>query len=290
MLGHALFKHFFNKESYSVTGTVRSSSELQQYFTAEEADCLISGVDAENFDSIIRAFELAKPDVVINSIGIIKHLPEAKDYYKSILVNSLLPQRLAKLAAVASARLIQISTDCVFDGVLGNYKESDLSNAEDLYGKSKYLGEVDYPHALTIRTSIIGHELKSNISLVDWFLTQHNPVNGYTNAIYTGLPTYELADIIESHVLPNPELKGLYHVSADPINKYDLLCLVSRIYNKDITINPFTGFVLNRALDSTKFRTETGYKPRSWHELITLMHLHFTRYECYRSKHLRTGN
>ncbi len=290
MLGHSIFKHFMNVCGYNVYGTVRAKSgNLGNFFSEEELAQIIDGVDADNFDSFIRAFGIAKPDIVINCIGIIKHLPEAKNHYKSINVNSFLPHRLAQLCAIANARFIHVSTDCVFDGKHGNYQESDNSNAEDLYGKSKYLGEVDYPHAITIRTSIIGHELNSNISLIDWFLSQQNSVNGYTNAIYTGFPTYEIANIIQNYIIPNSSLHGLYHVSSNPISKYDLLKLVAETYNKEIEIKPFSGFVLDRSLNSEKFRDELGFMPKSWQQLIVEMHDKFMSYSCYENKHLRIG-
>ncbi len=290
MLGHAVFKHFYNSNAYTVYGTVRNkNNNLGKYFDDDEFIHIIEGINADNFDSFMHAFEVAKPDIVINCIGIIKHLPEAKNYLKSINVNTFLPHRLAQLCAIAKARFIHVSTDCVFDGKQGDYKESDNSNAEDLYGKSKYLGEVDYPNAITIRTSIIGHELSSNISLIDWFLSQQNSVNGYINAIYTGFPTYEIANIIEKQILPNKQLRGLYHVSSDPINKYDLLKLVANTYSKEIEIKPFSGFVLDRSLNSEKFRDELGFMPKSWQQLIIEMHDKFISYSCYENKHLRIG-
>jgi len=289
MLGHAVFKHFYGRSNYSTYGTVRSNNTLKPFFNVDEQQYIISGVDAENFDSFLTVFEVVQPDVVINCIGIIKHLPESKDYFKSININSFLPHRLAKLCSIASARLIHISTDCVFDGKTGNYKESDNANADDLYGKSKFLGEVDYQHAITIRTSIIGHELNSNISLIDWFLCQQKSVNGYTNAIYSGFPTYEIANIIEGYIIPNKSLHGLYHVSSDPINKYDLLKLVASIYHKKIQIVPYSGFVLNRALDSSKFREITQFKPKVWLDLIEEMHSIYSNYTCYKNKYTLIG-
>jgi len=289
MLGHAVYRHFAGLPDYTAFGTVRSKSGLSRYFSDDEVKNIISGIDAENFDSFIKVFANVRPDVVINCIGVIKHLPEAKDSYISINVNSFLPHRLAKLCSVADARLVHISTDCVYDGVKGNYVEVDNSNAEDLYGKSKYLGEVDYPNAVTLRTSIIGHEFNSDISLIDWFLSQNTEVNGYTNAIYTGLPTYELARVIEQYVLPHPELHGLYHVSSDKISKYDLLQLVAKHYAKSIKINSFTGFTLDRSLDSTKFRHLTNYTPPGWEKLIVNMHQQFIKNDCYSHKHIRKG-
>jgi dTDP-4-dehydrorhamnose reductase len=287
MLGHAVFRHFARLPGYTVFGTVRSKSAIAKYFNEGELNNITSGIDAENFDSFIKVFAVVKPDVVINCIGVIKHLPEAKDSYISININAFLPHRLAKLCSVANARLVHISTDCVYDGVKGNYVETDLSNAEDLYGKSKYLGEVDYPNAVTLRTSIIGHEFNSDISLLDWFLSQTSEVNGYINAIYTGLPTYELARVIEQYVLPNHDLHGLYHVSSDKISKFDLLQIVAKHYAKVIKINSFTGFTLDRSLDSTKFRQLTKYVPPTWDKMVSEMHKEFINNACYSHKHIR---
>jgi dTDP-4-dehydrorhamnose reductase len=272
MLGHAIYRHFSRLGNYNTYATARSKSSLSKYFSEAELNNIFASVDAENFDSFINVFAKTKPDIVINCIGIIKQLPEAQDSYISININSLLPHRLAKLCQVANARLIHISTDCVYDGKKGNYIETDVANAEDLYGKSKYLGEVDYPHAITLRTSIIGHELNSDISLINWFLNQKSEVNGYVNAIYSGLPTNELARVIEQYVIPKPQLYGLYHVSADKISKYDLLCLVAKQYQKEIKINRFEGFTLDRSLDSTKFRQMANYIAPTWDKLIASMH------------------
>jgi dTDP-4-dehydrorhamnose reductase len=171
------------------------------------------------------------------------------------------------------ARLIHISTDCVFNGRKGLYKETDLSDAEDLYGKSKFIGELhDLPHAVTLRTSIIGHELNSNDSLVDWFLSQTGTVKGYKKAIFSGLPTVELARVIKDFVMPRTDLQGSYHVSADPIDKYTLLNLIANIYGKEIEIIADEKVHIDRSLNSDKFRQATGYQPPSWPILIEKMY------------------
>jgi dTDP-4-dehydrorhamnose reductase len=190
----------------------------------------------------------------------------------AIPINALLPHRLARLCAVAGARLIHMSTDCVFDGQQGRYTESDVSNAQDLYGRSKFLGEVDYPHAVTLRTSIIGHELGSNHGLVDWFLSQQQGVRGFTRAVFSGLPTVELARVMRDFVIPNPGLRGVYHVSAEPIDKHALLQLLAQVYGKTTLIEPDDRLVIDRSLDSTLFRQTTGYQPAAWPELVRQMH------------------
>jgi dTDP-4-dehydrorhamnose reductase len=229
-------------------------------------------VDADNFDSVIRALASIQPDIVINCVGLIKQLPISNDPLSAITVNAQLPHRISLISKTAGARMIHISTDCVFSGLKGNYTENDPFNAEDLYGQTKYLGEVSYPHCITLRTSIVGHELKEGLGLVDWFLAQEGVTRGYTKAIYSGFPTIELARIISDYILPNDNLSGLYHVSSDPISKYELLKLVSERYNKKIMIEPYDEFILDRTLDSSKFRSLTGYNPPAWPNLIDAMY------------------
>jgi dTDP-4-dehydrorhamnose reductase len=165
----------------------------------------------------------------------------------------------------------------VFSGRRGGYVEDDLPDPPDLYGRTKLLGELDDPRALTLRTSIIGHGLQSNKSLIDWFLTQEEKVLGYTKAIYTGFPTVEVARILHKLVIPQPSLRGVYHLSSEPISKYDLLCQVARVYRKKVDIVPDDSVVIDRSLNSTKFRTVTGYQPPHWPALVRLMRDEFMK-------------
>ena len=198
----------------------------------------------------------------------------ARDPIMSISLNALLPHRISLICRAAKIRMIHISTDCVFSGEKGNYLESDQSDAEDLYGRSKFLGEVAYPpHSITLRTSIIGRELKTRLGLIEWFLSQKDEatIRGYTRAIFTGFTTDELSRVIMDKVIPNPELTGLYHVSSDSINKYDLLHITNRAFGRKINILPDEDFFMDRSLDSTRFRQATDYKPPSWIEMIQEM-------------------
>ena len=212
------------------------------------------------------------PDVVVNCIGLVKQLAQAEDPLVAIPINALLPHRLARLCDLAGARLIHLSTDCVFDGSRSMYAESDCSDAKDLYGRSKYLGEVNYGNAVTLRTSIIGHELSSAHGLVNWFLSQQGEVKGYTRAIFSGLPTVELARVLRDFVITKSELRGMYHVSAEPISKFELLGLVAQTYGKTIEITPDASVAIDRSLDSSRFRGVTGYAPPSWLNLVRDMH------------------
>lgn len=271
MLGSAVLRLFAQSVGYEVVGSARTSN-ARRLLPDTLTDRLICGVDVDQVDSLVRLFALVQPDVVINCIGLVKQLAAADDPLTAIPINSLLPHRLARLCDVAEARLVHVSTDCVFAGDKGMYTEVDVSDAKDLYGRSKYLGEVDYPHAITLRTSIIGHELSGSHSLVGWFLAQQGRVKGFSRAIFSGLPTVELARVIRDHVLPHPGLHGLYHVSAEPINKLDLLTLIAKTYGKTIDISPDDTLVIDRSLDSSRFRGAAGYQPEPWPELVRRMH------------------
>lgn len=271
MLGNAALRLFSQSEGFNVAGTVRSA-RAARLLPSELRHLLIEGVDVEQFDSLARGLELARPDVVINCIGVVKQLAEADDPLTALPLNSLLPHRLARLCSLVGARLVHVSTDCVFSGSKGRYVESDFPDAHDLYGRSKYLGEVDYPNAVTLRTSIIGHELEGERSLLCWFLAQSGSVRGYTRAVFSGIPTVELARIVRDFVLPDPELRGLYHVSSEPIRKYDLLHLVAKAYAKSIVITPCDEVVIDRSLDSGRFQAATSYTPPAWPELVRRMH------------------
>lgn len=270
MLGNAVYRYLARDTTLHVFGSTRSSMALK-HFAGALGKNLLTGADVENPDALVRLFSQARPDVVINCIGLVKQLGEADNPLAALPINALLPHRIARLCELSKARFIHISTDCVFSGSKGSYKESDLPDAQDLYGRSKLLGEVDYPHAITLRTSIIGHELDSAHGLVGWFLSQEGSVKGFTKAIFSGLPTVELARVIRDFVLPHPELHGVYHVSSDPISKCSLLDLVNREYQKNLRIAPDDKLQIDRSLDSERFKAATGYSAPHWPQLVAQM-------------------
>jgi dTDP-4-dehydrorhamnose reductase len=271
MLGATVFRMLYTNKDFETLGTIRSADAMR-YFKPELRQALIPNINLDSETGIVTAFSQTQPDVVINCVGIIKQLPNSSDHLESLLINACLPHRLAKHAEMIGARIVHFSTDCVFSGYKGNYTEKDFPDASDLYGRTKLLGEVDYENSVTLRTSIIGHELTSTRSLVDWFLSQEDQVKGYRKAIFSGLPTIEVARIVSDLVIPNLNLRGLYHLSAHPISKYELLCLISEIYGKAITINPDDQLVIDRSLNSDRFRAATGFNPRPWYEMIKDMH------------------
>lgn len=270
MLGNALVRLFADDGRFHVVGTVRSEASIGR-LPERCRGLIIAGAEVCRFDSFLDLMTSVKPDIVVNAIGLVKQLADAKDPIQAISLNALFPHRLARLCAVAKARFIHISTDCVFDGKKGMYVEEDIPDAVDIYGRTKLLGEVDYTNAITLRTSIIGHEISSSHALIDWFLKQKATVSGFRRAIFSGLPTVCLAEIIRDNVIENPDLRGLYHVSAEPISKYDLLMLVKDIYGHSVEIVPDDTLDIDRSLDSSRFRRVTGFSPPTWPQMIARM-------------------
>jgi dTDP-4-dehydrorhamnose reductase len=270
MLGSTLIRLCHGRTDIDVRGTARSPS-ARALLPADVREQVLSGVDVENSEHLLRLMIEVRPDVIVNCTGVVKQLLVAKSALATIPINALLPHRLAEFCSRIDARLIHFSTDCVFSGTKGGYVEDDFADADDLYGRTKYLGEVDYPHAITLRTSIIGHELNGARSLVCWFLAQQGEVRGFRRAIFSGLPTVELGRVILDHVLPRPDLRGVYHVSADPINKFDLLTLIARHYNRSVDITASDDLEVDRSLNSSRFRQATGFYPKPWDELIQSM-------------------
>ncbi len=283
MLGYQLFKTCIDRE-IEVHGVVRNSKLLYARLGDDIDDkiSLINDVkDISSIEAVIKSF---CPDHVINCIGIIKQSSLAENYYESVSVNSLLPHQLEQLGCIYNYRLIHISTDCVFDGRKGMYKEADLSDAYDLYGKSKYLGEVNYGCGITIRTSIIGHEIAEvKHGLIDWFLTQTGVVKGYTEAIFSGLTTLELSKVLLDVVIPSNIKSGLFNVAATPISKLRLLQIIAEVYGKSIKIIESDEVVIDRSLDGSMFTEFTGYTAPAWPRMIQEMYQNYLENFCNRT-------
>lgn len=271
MIGNAMFRVLSERKEWQVWGTLRADS-AKRFFSSVLLTRLVAGVDVEKPDGLVRVFAQVRPDVVVNCIGLTKHHRESDDPLLSIPLNALLPHRVADLCAASGARLVHVSTDCVFSGTKGAYIEGDAPDAVDVYGKSKHLGEVDYSHAITLRTSTIGHELQTAYGLLEWFLAQQGSCKGFNRAIFSGLPNTVFAQIVRDVVVPRPDLHGLYHVGGQPIGKYELLQLIAHVYGKQIDIIRDDGFVIDRSLNSERFGKATGYVPPAWPALIEAMH------------------
>lgn len=265
MLGHELFTNLRTRHETRVTlRQPLAAYSARGLFTASNA---FAGVDVRtqgHLEQVLREFN---PDAVVNAVGIVPQRPESKQAIVSIEVNALVPHRVA-IACRGTARLIHLSTDCVFSGDRGNYSEADRPDPVDLYGRSKLLGEVSDDGALTIRTSMIGRGLYRKTSLIDWFLAQRGKVQGYRRAIFSGLSTREIARVIGMLLEKHPQASGLYHLSAEPISKYELLARLRERVQGEAEIVPVEEPRIDRSLDSTRFRRVFGYQPPSWDAML----------------------
>jgi dTDP-4-dehydrorhamnose reductase len=263
MLGHKLARVLANQ--HQIWGTCRNLNAIEII----PKQRIMENVNVNDFQSIMDAIDAVKPEVVINCIGVIKQLKAADDMQISLELNSLFPQKLAMACETRNIRLIHFSTDCVFSGKKGMYKESDIPDATDVYGKTKYLGEVKGTNCFTIRSSIIGRELGTQNGLLEWFITNRGKtVKGYRNAIYSGFTTLEMGNIVNNIISNHPKLSGVWQVASQPISKFELLNIINDKFNLDAKIEPFDDFFCNRSLDGSKFSMKTGYDAPSWESMI----------------------
>ena len=285
MLGHKLWQ--ISADKFDSFVTLRDEfASVARYGIFDQARTL-TGVRADDFESVQRALSTVRPDVVVNCIGIVKQDAAAKDPIVGITVNSLFPHRLAQSCRDLNARLIHLSTDCVFSGSKGNYSESDLADPPDLYGRTKLLGEVTAEHCLTIRTSMIGRELRGSHGLLEWFLAQQgNQVRGFKRAIFSGFTTGALARMIVDIIAGQRELHGVWHVAAQAISKFDLLTLIKQTYGLDVEIEADENFRCDRSLDGRRFVEATGFQAPDWPEMIAEMHADPTPYNSFRRSNL----
>ncbi|MFZ2206607.1 MAG: SDR family oxidoreductase [Microgenomates group bacterium] len=287
MLGHKMFEALSSYSQYKVYGTVTSLKSFNGTLPEKYKSSISEAVYANDLTSVEKVLTSVKPNVVINCIGMIKQKKENGTNIQTILLNALFPQQVSSICEKKKIRFITIATDCVFDGKKeSEYFETDLPTCHDVYGMTKFLGEIHSGTSLTLRTSIIGHELKAGVSLLDWFLGQSNKtIKGYNKAIFTGFPTVVLARIIAEKVIPNKTLRGLYHLSANSISKYDLLKIIKKEYKMKVKIFSDSNLKINRALNSDKIRNKIRYSPPPWNELIREMHMDYLSSPFYKSRH-----
>lgn len=266
MLGHRLLLHL--RDRCHVRATLHRRIESYGDFGIFRATDCYDDVDTQNASRLRWVLHDFRPDFVVNCIGIVKQRDEARLSIPSIETNALFPHVLAREATAVGARIVQMSTDCVFSGQKGNYTEEDIADADDLYGRTKYLGELSLPGCVTLRTSIIGRELSRKRNLLEWFLSQRGQVAGYRKVLFSGFTTVELSRVVERLMVNWPPLPGVYHVSSQPIDKFSLLNLIKDRLNLDIRIQPDDRIVCDRSLDSSRFRQQFGYHPPTWEAMI----------------------
>jgi dTDP-4-dehydrorhamnose reductase len=267
MLGHQLVRSW--RSRHEVFATLRQEPAAYRGLALFDPDRTLHGVDVRQLQDVVSAIGRVRPDAVVNAVGIVKQRATAKESIPSLEVNALFPHRLAELCLAAQARVVHLSTDCVFSGSKGSYVESDPPDPKDLYGRSKLLGEISEPHCLTLRTSIIGLELGRKTSLIEWYLAQRGTIRGFRHAIYTGLTTQEMARAIEHALVREPTLSGTWHLSSDPISKYDLLArLGRRLGRADVELVPDDKFRCDRSLDSTALKGLWTYRVPPWDAML----------------------
>lgn len=281
MLGHKVFQAL--GKTLEVDGAIRGTYSIVAGSDIFPPARIIPEVDAMKIETVEKAIDKSRPEAIVNCIGIVKAMADQSGAEVITRLNALFPHQLYRLCQPRGIRLIHISTDCVFSGRKGDYKEEDPSDAEDVYGKTKFLGEVTGPGALTVRTSFIGRELTGSNGLLEWFIAQEGKtVDGWTNAVFSGFTTLHLAGIIRDIIEKHRDLTGLYHVSSQPVSKYELLVLINKAMKLNIKINKSPEPRLDRSLDSSRFRAKTGFRPLPWGKMAEEMAEDARQYAAWR--------
>ena len=272
MLGHKLFSYLQKQNTYELYATTTTNFEIEHpnFKIVNKKNIFFS--KTQNIDFFKKKITDIKPDLVINCIAILKESFFYLNPLKFIEINTVLPLQISELSKIFGFRFIHFSTDILYADTNKLSCENDKITLEGPYAASKFLGEVKNNNSLTIRTSIIGHQLNNKNSLVEWFLSYRGEtVNGYSNVIYSGLPTTEISKIIHEKIIPNVNLKGIINISSNPISKFELLKKIKKYYNKKVKINIDNSAISNRSLDSNLFSNKTGYLAPDWDVLVKEM-------------------
>ena len=280
MLGHKILQNL--PLDYLIIGTIRkTNNKLDNYK-------LIKNINIKNFEKIEKLIKNINPTYVINCSGVIKQKLEKKKYLDLKVINYSFPLFLDKLSKKYQFKHIHFSTDCVFDGKKGNYKEKSKRSAKDKYGKYKALAEKKIKNnTLIIRTSIIGHEINGRkLSLLEWFLGTKKIVSGYKFAFFTGLTTLETSKIVNKIIKSNKFFKGLYNISSRKISKYNLLQKINKIYRLNKIISKNKKFKIDRSLDSKKFVKKFKIHVSSWDKQILDMYKDFKKNKKFYSNEI----
>lgn len=267
MLGHTIYKFLNQSDEIECYGSIRNTKD-KEFFDSHLSKKTRIFNDFNNLKKLEKFIKKIKPQIILNCIGLIKQRDNSDNQPEAIFINSLLPHQISKVCNELGIRFIHFSTDCVFSGRKGNYKESDLPDARDIYGLSKFMGEINGKNNLTIRTSIIGHELKNSLGLLEWFLGEKKDIKGYSRAIFSGLTTLEVSRFLLDHIFKNNKIYGVYHLASEPITKLKLLKIINNVYKCKKNIISSSSLKINRSLDGSKLIEVTKYKVPNWEEMI----------------------
>jgi len=268
LIGHKIFQEL--SESFEVFGTLHKSKNHYGNITLFSGQNVIENINVSEFEILKGVLYAVNPDVILNCVGITKRKTEINNAFEALTINSVFPHQLANWAKINQKRVIHFSTDCVFNGKTGNYRETSLTTAEDVYGRTKALGEINYKHTLTIRSSFIGQELFGKTELLEWFLAQNGKqIKGFTNTLYSGVSTTFMARVVKNIISNFPNLSGLYHLATDiPISKYELLCLAKEAFNVNVDIIPEDEHVHLPTLDASKLKRKINLIVPAWNEMM----------------------
>lgn len=267
MIGHQMW--MMAQKYYNAFAFIRKSKSHYDNWNLFNSKNVIDGVNVTDFSLVESKLIKIKPDVVINCTGITIRKKEIQDLNYTLNVNSLFPQKLAKWCQNQGVRLIHFSTDCVFSGKKGYYAESDIPDATDHYGTTKFLGEVIGDKILTLRIPVIGRELEGKTELLEWVLRQKNQkIKGYSRALYSGMTVHQASKEIYKLIESTTILGGLYHISTPPISKYDLIHKINQIYKLNIQIDKEDTHITNKVLISEKYQQITGFSAPSWEIML----------------------
>ena len=272
MIGHRIWLEGQNIKGAEVFGVIRKPRSHYEKFKVFNKN-IIDEIDVSHWEKVEELLNKVKPDIIINAIGITIRKPEMNDYSYGVEINSFFPRRLLKWVQANATRVIHLSTDCVFDGSSGKYTETSQPTAKDNYGKTKFLGEIDGEKALTLRFSCIGRELDSHTELLEWFLAQDGKeIKGFGKVIYSGVTTHIVAREVMRVMSDFPALCGIFQLSSTPISKYDLLCLIQKIYGTHVRIERSDDYIADKSLVCDKYVEATRYKPQEWIDMIKELH------------------
>ena len=267
LIGSYMFREL--SKTFETFGTIRKSKIKYKDIALFKSNKIIDNIDILNLDNLNKLLESLKPNIIVNCIGVTKR-KISDNLLDVIKINSIFPHELVKWGLINSARIIHFSTDCVFNGLTGNYNEKSNTNAFDIYGKTKALGEIQYDNCLTIRSSFIGRELFDKTELLEWVISNNGKkIKGFKKTMYSGVSALFLSKFIKNIINDHIKLNGLFQLSTDiPISKYDLICLIRDCFDLNIEIIPENNKYHCPTLDNSKLKNKMNFEIPSWKEML----------------------